>query len=156
LNEELSQLKTKHSELQRNIETERALWLNDKKTLEDTIVDMSTSEKHLETDRTLRESTARELEERAKVSLLSLNLTGPKTMLLVQAAEERYTHEVVAHAESIKAVDNLKQQLSAANTAMRDHQAAAETAQANLATSEGSWKQQKDTLTKEVADLTAR
>jgi nucleoprotein TPR len=74
----------------------------------------------------------------------------------VQAAEERYTHEVVAHAESIKAVDNLKQQFSAANTAMRDHQAAAETAKANLAKSESSWKQQKETLAKEVADLTAR
>jgi nucleoprotein TPR len=76
VNEELSQLKTKYSEVQRNFETERALWLNDKKTLEDTIVDMSTSEKHLETDRTLRESTARELEERAKVSLVFHNLAS--------------------------------------------------------------------------------
>ena len=65
---ELASLRTQLSEVQRNVETERATWLNDKKTLEDTIVDMSTSEKHQETDRSLREATAREQEERAKVS----------------------------------------------------------------------------------------
>ena len=74
----------------------------------------------------------------------------------MQAAEERYAHEVIVHAESIKAVDNLKKQLSTAQTSMRDHQAAAETAKANLAMSENSWKQQKETLVKELADLNAR
>jgi len=67
--EEMAQLKTQHNELQRNLESERTTWLNDKKVLEDTIVDMSTLEKHQETDRTLREGTAREQEERAKVSV---------------------------------------------------------------------------------------
>jgi nucleoprotein TPR len=62
----------------------------------------------------------------------------------------------LAHAESIKAIAALKQKLSAVQTAYRDNLAAAETAQANLATSESSWKQQKETLTKELADVNAR
>jgi nucleoprotein TPR len=44
-------------------------WTNDKKTLEDTIVDMSTSEKSSENDRTSRENEVRQQEERAKVHL---------------------------------------------------------------------------------------
>ena len=40
---------------------------NDKKTLEETIVDMTTSGKHLERDRSSREHEVRNLEERAKV-----------------------------------------------------------------------------------------
>jgi nucleoprotein TPR len=58
----------KFSELQRTFESERLVWTNDKKTLEDTIVDLSTSEKTSETDRTTRESEVRKQEERALVS----------------------------------------------------------------------------------------
>lgn len=46
---------------------ERSAWTNDKKTLEDTIVDMSTSERHSEIDRTAHEREVRALEERAVV-----------------------------------------------------------------------------------------
>jgi nucleoprotein TPR len=74
----------------------------------------------------------------------------------IQAAEERYNSEVLAHAESIKSIAILKQQLTAAETAVRQNQVAAETAQASLATSEVSWKQQKETLAKEVSDLNTR
>lgn len=66
--EEASQLTEKYNELKRILDSERAAWLNDKKTLEDTIVDMSTSEKHSESDRSLRETEARRQEERATVS----------------------------------------------------------------------------------------
>lgn len=65
--EDATQLNVRYEELQRTLETERASWLADKRTLEDTIVDMSTSEKHSETDRSLRESDARQQEERASV-----------------------------------------------------------------------------------------
>jgi len=67
-NEELTLLKTQHNELQKTVEAERVAWMNDKKTLEDAIVDMTTSEKHSENDRTTREQEVRQLEERAKVS----------------------------------------------------------------------------------------
>ncbi|KAG2088542.1 uncharacterized protein F5147DRAFT_789370 [Suillus discolor] len=89
-------------------------WTNDKKTLEDTIVDLSTSEKTSETDRTTRKSEVCQQEERAL------------------AAEDRYSHEVILHAESIKTIKALKQQLSVAQTTSRENLSEAANAQAKL------------------------
>lgn len=75
---------------------------------------------------------------------------------LLQAAEERYSREVLTHAESIKSIEMLKQQLSTAQAKARDNLAATETAQVKLATSENSWKQQKQTLDQEIVDLNTR
>ncbi|KAJ7432792.1 hypothetical protein B0H11DRAFT_2297225 [Mycena galericulata] len=136
--QELAQFSAKYNELQKSFETERTTWTNDKRVLEDTIADLGTSEKHSESDRTTRENEVRQQEERAK------------------AAEERYTQEVVAHAESIKAVASLKKQLSTIQATARDHQTAAETATAKLVASETSWALQKDALDKEVSDLNRR
>ncbi|KAI0081625.1 hypothetical protein K474DRAFT_1635534 [Panus rudis PR-1116 ss-1] len=136
--QELSQLSAKYNELQRTLESERAAWASDKKTLEDAIVDITASEKSTESDRVSREETIRQLEERAK------------------SAEEKYSREIVAHAESIKSVEELRAELHKAQASARDNLAAAETAQAKLATSESSWKQQKDALDKEISDLNSR
>ena len=67
--EELAQLKGKQDELQKTFDIERTAWANDKKTLEDTIVDLSTSERNAETDRSSREDDIRQLEDRTKVSI---------------------------------------------------------------------------------------
>ena len=147
---------TKYNELQRTFETERTAWATDKKTLEDTIVDMSTSEKNSENDRASRESEVRQQEERARVRLHQLILLSLSILTTEQAAEERYSNEVVAHAESIKAIENLKRDLAAAQTCARDNLTNAETAKAKLSTSEDSWKQQKAALDKEVTDLNSR
>jgi nucleoprotein TPR len=68
--DELTQLTVKYNDLQKSFEAERIAWANDKRTLEDTIVDMSTSEKSSENDRTSRENEVRQQEERAKVGSL--------------------------------------------------------------------------------------
>ncbi|KAI0330460.1 hypothetical protein GY45DRAFT_1323591 [Cubamyces sp. BRFM 1775] len=136
--ERLAELSQANTELQQKFDSERLAWVNDKKTLEDTIVDMSTSAQHTQTDRSTWEAEVRQQEERAK------------------AAEERYSREVLAHAESIKSVEQLKQQLSQSQAAAREGRAAAETAQAKLTTSEASWQQQREALDKEIADLKAR
>lgn len=128
----------KYAELQRTLESERIAWTNDKKLLEGAIVDMTTSERSSESDRAVHQGEVRQLEERAK------------------SAEERYSREVLAHAESIKSVEDLRTQLSKASTTARDNLAASETAQAKLATSEASWKQQKEALDKEIGDLNTR
>jgi nucleoprotein TPR len=60
-------LRTQYNDAQKTFEAERVAWINDKKTLEDTIVDMSTSEKHSESNRSSREQELRSLEEQAKV-----------------------------------------------------------------------------------------
>ena len=65
--QELAQMTQKHTDLQRTLETERVAWATDRKTLEETIIDMSTSERNSENDRVSRESEVREQEQRARV-----------------------------------------------------------------------------------------
>ncbi|KAI6030410.1 hypothetical protein F5J12DRAFT_800153 [Pisolithus orientalis] len=136
--DDLQQAKAKVTEIQHTLENERTAWANDKRILEGTIVDLSTSERVSENDRTTHEQEIRELEQRAI------------------AAEERYAREVVTHAESLKNVENLRHQLTAAQATARQNLAEAASAQAKLEASEGSWKQQKEALEKEIADLNAR
>ena len=82
----------------------------------------------------------------------SLNLlTGYK-----QAAEERYSREVIAHAEAIKAIEDLKRRIHDLQLSDRNNRTAAETAEAKLSTSEGSWSQQRQALEREISDLAAR
>ena len=138
LKKQHADLQAQVKDIQKTFDTERAAWANDKKTLEGTIFDMTTSEKNIESDRASRESAIREQEERAK------------------EAEERYSREVLAHAEAIKSTEDLRQQLNKALASARDGQAASETAQAKLSASEASWKQQKEALDKEIADLNTR
>jgi nucleoprotein TPR len=70
--------------------------------------------------------------------------------------EERYSREVVAHADAIKVIEDLKRRLHDLQVSERNNRTAAETAQAKLATSEGSWNQQRQTLDREIADLATR
>ncbi|KDR82878.1 hypothetical protein GALMADRAFT_58080 [Galerina marginata CBS 339.88] len=135
---ELADIRSQYNDVQKSFEAERTSWINDKKVLEDTIVDMSTSEKNTESDRGVREQELRNLEDRAK------------------AAEERYSHEIIAHAESMKLIDGLKKDLTTSQAAARERLTISETAQAKLTSSENSWRQQKEALDKEVADLNAR
>ncbi|KAF9556728.1 Tetratricopeptide, MLP1/MLP2-like protein [Agrocybe pediades] len=99
---------------------------------------MSSSEKHSESDRNSREQELRNLEDRAK------------------SAEERYSHEIIAHAESMKSIESLKKEVTSLQATAREHLSSAETAKAKLISSENSWKQQKESLDKEVADLNSR
>ena len=124
--------------VQQNLENERKAWTEDKKLLEDTIADMSSTERSVENARASQQGEFQQLEERAK------------------SAEGRYSREVIAHAESIKAVDELRQQLKETKLTVRDATTTAETAQAKLSTSEISWSQQKKTLEREVTELSVR
>lgn len=124
--------------VQQNLESERKAWTEDKKLLEDTIADMSSAERSIENAQASRQGEFQQLEERAR------------------SAEERYGREVVAHAESIKAVEELRQQLADTKLSTRDATIAAETANAKLSTSEISWSQQKKALEREVTELNVR
>lgn len=124
--------------VQQNLESERKAWTEDKKLLEDTIADMSSAERSIENSRASRLGELQQLEERAK------------------SAEEKYSREVVAHAESIKAVEELRQKLAETKLTVRDATTAAETAQVKLSTSEISWSQQKKVLESEVSEFNVR
>ena len=116
---------------QQNLENERKVWTDDKKFLEDTIADLSSVERNVENARASRQGEIEQLEERAK------------------SAEEKYGREVVAHAESIKTVEELRQRLAETKLTVHDATTATETAQAKLSTSEASWNQQKMALERE-------
>ncbi|KAH9955068.1 TPR/MLP1/MLP2-like protein-domain-containing protein, partial [Russula dissimulans] len=136
--QELEQARTTLAVTKHVFESAREEWQADKKTLEDTIVDMAAAEKDLAEDRSSRESDARAHEERVK------------------AAEERYSREVISHTEAIKVVEDLKRRLHDLQMSERNTGVSAETAQAKLATSESSWSQQRQALDREIADLAAR
>ncbi|KAH9955053.1 TPR/MLP1/MLP2-like protein-domain-containing protein [Russula dissimulans] len=136
--QELEQARTTLAVTKHVFESAREEWQADKKTLEDTIVDMAAAEKDLAEDRSSRESDARAREERVK------------------AAEERYSREVISHTEAIKVVEDLKRRLHDLQMSERNTRVSAETAQAKLATSESSWSQQRQALDREIADLAAR
>ena len=84
------------------------------------------------------------------------SIIGRKPIFACQTAEDRYSNELVAHAESIQTLETLRKDLSIAQSAARDSSTAAETAQAKLAASESSWKHQKEALDKEITDLNTR
>ena len=56
----------------------------------------------------------------------------------------------------MKTLEGLKKELASARASLRDQRTAAETAEAKLTSSEKSWKQQKEALDTEVADLKTR
>jgi len=66
--QEMSQIQSKYTELQKSSEVDRKAWADDKKLLEGTIFELTTSERQGESDRTSREGEVRQQEERAKVS----------------------------------------------------------------------------------------
>jgi nucleoprotein TPR len=64
---ELEETRASLAETKRAFESAREEWQADKKTLEDTIVDMTTAEKNLAEDRLIRESDVHAHEERVRV-----------------------------------------------------------------------------------------
>lgn len=159
LRNETSVLSEKNTELQQNLERERSSFAADKKVLEDIIVERTNTEMHSRNDQLSRQSEIQSLEERIKVRrqltyLLLINTNVP--IVFYKAAEEKHSREVLAHAETIKAVDILKQEISTMRLTARELSTATETAQSSLKNSENSWQRQKENLEKEIADLTSR
>ena len=66
--QELEQTRTSLAETKHTFESAREEWYADKKTLEDTIVDIKAAEENLAEDRLTRESDAQAHEERVRVS----------------------------------------------------------------------------------------
>lgn len=71
-------------------------------------------------------------------------------------AHDRYQAEVVAHAEDVKALSAARDQLASVQSALSEATNKAETAQANLSSSEASWKSQRENLQKEVDEQQKR
>ena len=65
--ERLNEVTQQNAEIQRTFDSERAAWVSDKKELEATILDMTTSAQHTQTDKSTWEAEIRHQEQRAKV-----------------------------------------------------------------------------------------
>ncbi|KAI0373683.1 hypothetical protein BV20DRAFT_669146 [Pilatotrama ljubarskyi] len=100
--ERIAELSQANSELQQKLDNERIAWANDKRTLEETIVDMSTSAQHTQSDRTSWEVEIHQQEERAKAELrqVSSELEPTKEQLRVAQAE------IEAKEQQIKLLEN--------------------------------------------------
>lgn len=135
---ELTTAQTESSQLRQQLDAQRSEFAQEKKSLEDAIADMNT------------------VEERAKADQEDVRADVRKQAQLAREAHAKYEQELVAHAEDVKALSSIKEQLAQAQNAVREAQTAAETAQANLTGSQASWESQKASIEKEVGDLRKR
>lgn len=71
-------------------------------------------------------------------------------------AHEKYERELVAHAEDVKALAQLKDEMATIRSTGQQHRQAAETAEANLTASKASWSDQSTALNKELDDIRTR
>lgn len=71
-------------------------------------------------------------------------------------AHEKYQSELVTHADDVKVLSRIREELKIAQAALNDTRAHAETAQANLGLSEASWLHQRQSLQKEIDEQKKR
>jgi nucleoprotein TPR len=71
-------------------------------------------------------------------------------------AHDRYQAEIVAHAEDVKALSVAREELAGLQSHLREATHKAETAQANLSSSEASWVSQRENLQKEINEQRKR
>lgn len=71
-------------------------------------------------------------------------------------AHEKYERELVAHAEDVKRLTEIKDELLGLRTVIGGLETTAEVAKANLSGSEESWARQKSILDQEITDLRKR
>ncbi|KAG8906638.1 hypothetical protein FRB99_006426 [Tulasnella sp. 403] len=126
------------TKLRRQLDEQRAQFEAEKRDLEGALADVNSAESNAAV---LQASVQDDLRRQARIA---------------QEAHDKYERELVEHAKAIEDNTNLKQQLAAAQSTAREQQRAAETAQANLLSSQTSWEAQKETFNKELRDLKAR
>jgi nucleoprotein TPR len=75
---------------------------------------------------------------------------------LAKDAHEKYERELVAHAEDVKRLSEVKGELENVRAGVREQQSAVEVAKANLKKSEESWARQKSVLESELGEVKKR
>ncbi|KAI5479511.1 nucleoprotein TPR [Pseudohyphozyma bogoriensis] len=138
LTSDLTTANNQNSELHRQIDTERTAFEKERKTFEDGLVNL------------------RSADQAAREAQLAAQDDVRRQAQLAKDAHEKYDREVVAHAEDIKRLSEIREELESVRTTIREYQTASEVATANLTTSEASWTRQKTTLEQEITDLKKR
>ncbi|KAM0789729.1 hypothetical protein ACM66B_006586 [Microbotryomycetes sp. NB124-2] len=127
-----------NSELHRQIEAERVAFEKERKMLEDGM------------------SSLRAAEQTAKQAQLAAQDDLRRQVQLAKDAHDKYDRELVAHAEDVKRLGEIKTELDRVRTTMGEYQAQTEVAKANLLSSEETWNRQKLALEQELADVRKR
>ncbi|BGP43630.1 Protein mlp1 [Rhodotorula kratochvilovae] len=138
LTQDLTTSNTQNSELHKQIEAERVTFEKERKTFEDGMAALRTADQ-----------AAREAQLAAQDDLR-------RQAQLARDAHDKYERELVAHAEDVKKLAEVKEELNVVRATVREHDAAVQVAKANLSNSEESWTRQKGTLEQELADVRKR
>ncbi|KPV73223.1 uncharacterized protein RHOBADRAFT_28975, partial [Rhodotorula graminis WP1] len=138
LTQDITASNTQNSELHKQIEAERVAFEKERKTFEDGLTSLRAADQ-----------SAREAQLAAQDDLR-------RQAQLARDAHDKYERELVAHADDVKKLAHVKDELNAVRATVREHEAAAQVARANLASSEESWARQKGTLQQELADVRKR
>ncbi|GAA5906296.1 hypothetical protein JCM6882_002695 [Rhodosporidiobolus microsporus] len=129
---------TQNSELHRQIETERTAFEKERKTFEDGLNSLRAAD-----------ASAREAQLAAQEDMR-------RQAQIAKDAHDKYERELVAHAEDVKRLSEVKEELEKVRGTVREHQSAAEIAKANLAKSEESWQRQKVVVESELTEIRKR
>ncbi|KAG9102295.1 hypothetical protein FRC06_002140 [Ceratobasidium sp. 370] len=129
---------SERNQLQRDLEAQRVSAESEKKELEAAIADLSKVDNNVQA---AHQSAQEDLRTQAA---------------LAQQANEKYERELLAHAEALKQINQLKSTITALQSEVRQATSSSETAVAKLQSSEASWSRQKETMEKEVSELTSR
>ncbi|GAA5985408.1 hypothetical protein JCM10908_006964 [Rhodotorula pacifica] len=138
LTTDLTASNNQNSDLHRQIEAERVAFEKERKTFEDGMAAL------------------RSADQEARDAQIAAQDDMRRQAQVARDAHEKYERELVAHAEDVKRLSEVKGELEAVRGTVREYQAAAETAKANLLASEESWQRQKDVLQQELADVRKR
>lgn len=138
LTTDLTSASTQNSDLHREIESVRTSFEKERKVLEDEMV-------HL-----------RAADQLAQERQLSAQEDLRRQAQLAKDAHEKYDRELVAHADDVRRLTEIKEELEIIRATVREHQTSAEVAIANLSTSESSWTRQRVALEQEISDLRKR
>ncbi|CAO1622195.1 unnamed protein product [Sympodiomycopsis kandeliae] len=128
---EITTIQNEASTARQALESQRAEFAAEKRSLEDAIAELGSAE------------------ERVKAQQSDVREDIQKQAQLAREAHAKYENELLAHAEDIKALASLKEELERSRVEAREAQKTSETAQVNLSTSEASWQAQRDTLVRE-------
>ena len=138
LSNDLTQASTENSTLHED-------FARQKRDLEEQIRNIEQSTTHI-----------RESEAQAKAAESAARVDLQAQVRLATEAHEKYERELVAHADDVKALAQVKEELSSVRTTSQELRQAAETAEANLSASKASWANQSAALNKELDDLRTR
>ncbi|GAA5901318.1 uncharacterized protein JCM6883_000178 [Sporobolomyces salmoneus] len=138
LTTDLTSSNTQNSDLHRQIESARVSFEKERKVLEDEMVSL------------------RSADQAAREAQLSAQDDMRRQAQHAKDSHEKYERELVAHAEDVKRLSEVKEQLEFVRATIREHQTAAEVSKANLVSSEQSWSRQKQALEQELSDVRKR